>query len=63
VILDLIPTMFQQRKHNRENSCSWLTLAIIIHVMNPIVAENMITMYTNDYERFEWLGLTKIHRP
>lgn len=62
VLLNPIPEMFLQKTHNRENGCSWLTLAILVHLVNPTVAENMITMYRNDYERFEWLGLTKIHR-
>ena len=61
-ILEPIPTQFQQKTYDRENSCTWLTVSMIIHMMNSVVAEKMIALYMSDYERFEWLGLTKVYR-
>ena len=61
-IFEPIPTKFQQKTYDRENSCTWLTVSMIVDVMNSVVADRMIAMYTSDYERFEWLGLTKVHR-
>jgi hypothetical protein len=52
--------MFQHSYHGRENSCTWLTVSLLIHTIDKRAGEEMISMYSDDYERFEWLGFTKL---
>ena len=57
-----IPSMFKQSTHSRENSCCWLTFALLVHVKNPAVAVELVEKYKKDYDRFDWLSLTKLNR-
>ena len=57
-----ISPMFQHATHHRENSCCWLTFALLVNVSNPVVACQLIEYYKKDYDRFEWLTLTKVNR-
>jgi hypothetical protein len=54
-----IPSMFQHSTYNREHSCCWLIFALLVHVMNPTVAVELVNMYKKDLDRFEKLALKR----
>ena len=52
VLDESIPTKFRQQTQYHENGCIWLSIYLLVHLVDKEIADTMIEIYVKNQEKF-----------
>ena len=55
--LENIPTQFQQKTYEKQNGCVWLSVCLLMYLVNRDVTITIAKSYEKDQDRYKWLDL------
>ena len=53
----MMPSDYLQDSYSSNNSCVWLSIYLSVRSIDPKQSENMLSMFKDNQESFEWLHI------